>query len=492
MMQEKKLVLPSIVATGVGLIIATSCLLSIGQGASAIGLPFIITMAIACAFNILTAFSICELNALMPNLTGGMAQYTLACFGPFVSIVITVGGYLTCQTIMGSSEAAMFGNTLSSVLPNVPIPGSVYSIVLILLLLGLNLFGVDMFAKVQNIVAYGLIGSLLFLGIMGTIKLGTGQVVEQPEVLSSKPGDVFSLLGLAFFLFIGVEFIVPISTQVKNPRKKVPLGMVISLLAILLMQIFMVVGFSHYTPWEELSVSTVPHILYGTLLYGKVGTIWMTIISLLAVVSTLNTAMFSIAQICSGMAKLKLLPAVFMRKNRHGTPYVGLLLVAIAMILINITGLSTSDQLTFLILTGCTFWISSYIILHCDVLILRKRLPKAPRTFKLPFGPLIPIIGVLGNAFMIYNIDSSWEVKKRIYLIFLITVAILSVYAVIWIKCVMKRPMFKPYQIKEVMAMESDLYQINHNPEVAKKLHLDAVPEIQSVPADVNTGTRPE
>lgn len=219
-MQEKKLGLPSIVATGVGLIIATSCLLSIGQGASTIGLPFIITMAIACAFNILTAFSICELNALMPNLTGGMAQYTLACFGPFVSIVITVGGYLTCQTIMGSSEAAMFGNTLSNVLTGVPIPGSVYSIVLILILLGLNLFGVDMFAKVQNIVAYGLIGSLLFLGIMGTIKLGTGQVVEQPAVLSSKPGDVFSLLGLAFFLFIGVEFIVPISTQVKNPRKR--------------------------------------------------------------------------------------------------------------------------------------------------------------------------------------------------------------------------------------------------------------------------------
>ena len=90
----------------------------------------------------------------MPNLTGGMAQYTLACFGPFVSIVITVGGYLTCQTIMGSSEAAMFGNTLSNVLTGVPIPGSVYSIVLILILLGLNLFGVDMFAKVQNIVAY--------------------------------------------------------------------------------------------------------------------------------------------------------------------------------------------------------------------------------------------------------------------------------------------------------------------------------------------------
>ncbi len=74
-MQEKKLGLPSIVATGVGFIIADQLSALHRAGASAIGLPFIITMAIACAFNILTAFSICELNALMPNLTGGMAQY---------------------------------------------------------------------------------------------------------------------------------------------------------------------------------------------------------------------------------------------------------------------------------------------------------------------------------------------------------------------------------------------------------------------------------
>ena len=179
-----------------------------------------------------------------------------------------------------------------------------------------------MFAKVQNIVAYGLIGSLLFLGIMGALKLGTGEVVEQPAVLSSKPGDVFSLLGLAFFLFIGVEFIVPISAQVKNPRKKVPLGMVISLLAILVMQIFVVIGFSHYTPSDELRLSTLPQILYGSILYRKVGTLSKTVQSLQAVIRTLNTAMFSIAQICSGMAKIQLLPSVFMRKYKCGTRFV--------------------------------------------------------------------------------------------------------------------------------------------------------------------------
>ena len=77
-MKEKKLGLPSVVATGVGLIVATSCLLSTGQGASAVGLPFIITIIIACGLNMLLAMSISELNALMPNLTGGLAQYSLA------------------------------------------------------------------------------------------------------------------------------------------------------------------------------------------------------------------------------------------------------------------------------------------------------------------------------------------------------------------------------------------------------------------------------
>ncbi|MBQ5332047.1 MAG: APC family permease [Oscillospiraceae bacterium] len=459
---DKKLGLASAVATGVGLIIATSCLLSIGQGAAALGNTFIITMIVACLFNILTALSICELNALMPNLSGGMAQYTLASFGPFVSIVVNVGGYLTCQTIMGSSEVAMFGNTMSSVFESVPISGTVYSILLILILAVLNMFGVDMFAKIQNVVAYGLIGSLTIMGIMGTLKIGTGEVIEQPAVLSSNPADMFSLLGLAFFLFIGAEFVVPISTQVKNARRNVPLGMVISLLAILVMQIFVTIGFSHYTPWEELGSSTVPHILYGTMLCGKLGTVWMTIVSLLAVISTVNTAMFSISQICCGMAKIDLLPSVFLKKNKRGTPYVGLLLVAAAMMIINATGLSTSDQLTFLILTGCTFWIFSYIILHLDVMVMRKRMPKAPRTFKLPLGPVIPIIGVIGNAFMIWNIDPNPDVKKQIYTIFVIVFAVLSVYAVIWTKTKIKRPLFKPYPVKEVMAMENDLYQAAH------------------------------
>lgn len=489
---QKKLGLPSVIATGVGLIVATSCLLSIGQGSSILGTPFIFTMSIACAFNILTALSICELNALMPNLTGGLAQFTLASCGPFITIITNMGGFICCQMILGSSEAAMFGNTIAEVLPQIPVSPAMWSIALILILFVLNLFGVDMFAKVQNIVAYGLIGSLVVMGILGCIKINPASVVEQPAVLTQNFGNTFSLLGLAFFLFIGVEFIVPVSPNVKNARKLVPLGMVLSLVIILAMQVIMVFGFRNYTAWEELGKSPVPHILYGSLLLGKPGVIWMSIVSMLAVISTLNTAIFGVSQLCAGMAKIGLLPAFFLKRTKSGSAYPGMILVALALSLINATGLTSSDSLVFLIMTGCTFWIFCYIMVHIDVIILRKKLPKAPRTFKLPLGILIPVLGVLGNAAMIWNIDPDFKNKMTIYSVFAGVSLVLAVYAFFWCKYVIKRPLFKGYAVKEVMAMDTDLYQIRHYPVLAKKLHLEAEPDVSPVSADTNTGTRPE
>ena len=45
-MEEKKLGLKSVISVSVGLVIATSCLVSLGQGAGTIGVTFIFAMVI--------------------------------------------------------------------------------------------------------------------------------------------------------------------------------------------------------------------------------------------------------------------------------------------------------------------------------------------------------------------------------------------------------------------------------------------------------------
>lgn len=461
MNKNGKLGLGSVISTGVGLIVATSCLMSLGQGAGSVGVVFIIAMIVACALNMLTAMSLAELNALMPNLSGGLAQYTLACMGPFPTIVSMIGGYLVCNSLAASVEAAMFGNVIAEI-SGLPIPPVILSISLIILLIIVNMFGVDMFAKIQDIVAYSLIGSLVFMGILGFVKGGTGEVIEQPAALTTDPADIFSMVSVAFWLFIGVEFIIPLAKDVRNPKKNIPKGMIISLLIVFAMQTLMVLGFSNYTPWSELASSVAPHLLYGTNLLGTPGRIWMSIVSVLAAVSTLNSVLSSLGHICHGMSKLGMLPEIFGKTNRFGAPVFGILLIGGGVFGVAASGMATTDQISFVLLIGSVFWMVSYIIAHCNVLIMRKRMPKAPRSFKVPLVPIVPIIGIIGTAYMIITISSDPETRNQIWLLSAIIFALLGVYAVLWIKLKMKIPVFKPVPIEKVMAMEHDLYIIAH------------------------------
>ena len=100
-MEEKKLGLRNVISVSVGLVIATSTLVQLGQGAGEAGIMFIPAMVIACLFNMITMATLSELNSIMPNVTGGLAQYTLAGIGPIPTIVLMVGGYMVSNILSG-------------------------------------------------------------------------------------------------------------------------------------------------------------------------------------------------------------------------------------------------------------------------------------------------------------------------------------------------------------------------------------------------------
>lgn len=456
-MEEKKLGLGSVISTSVGLVIATSCLVSLGQGAGEVGVVFIGAMVVACLLNMTTIGSLSELNALMPNITGGLAQYTLACMGPVPTIVSMVGGYLICNILSAGVEASIFAYAMSEVIP-LPIPSIVYTVVMMIVVMATNLIGVDMFAKVQDLVAFLLVGSMVLMGLIGIFKLGTGTVVSQPANMASSPSEVISMTAVAFWLFIGAEFAIPISGQVKNAKKNVPLGMALGLIVILIMQAIMVLGFYHYTPWDELANSAAPHMLYGELLLGKAGKIWMAFVAALAVISTQNSGVNGLAYIGQGMAKMNMLPQIFAKTNKRGVPYIGVILISVSMFIFAYISDGSSDMIEFLILVGSVFWMITYIFAHIDVLILRKKLPRAPRSFKVPCGPLFPLIGIIGTSYMIFYISTDPHERLMIWLITGVTLIVLGIYAFLWTKYKMKMPVFKAVPIEKVMAMDNEMY----------------------------------
>ncbi len=466
-MEEKKLGLPSAIATGVGLILATSCLLVIGQGTAAIGKSFIFSMIIALFFNATTALSVSELDSMMPQLTGGLAQYTLVGMGPFISTLIMVGGYVIGMTIFGSLEGTMFGRTMEMLFPNLNIPLPFYGIFLMVVIMILNCRGVDMFAKVQNFVAYSLIISLFVMGIIGWLHKGQGEIVVQDTSLNASFSQVMGLVGTAFYMFVGCEFVVPLSPYVKKPERTIPGGMIGSLVVVFLMQLFCVFGFINYVPFADLGSSGSPHMLYGIAILGKFGRYWMGIVSILAVISTANTVVNSLGYLMSGMGRINMLPETFSKKNKNGAPFVSIICVGVSMTVLVVLSLVASDLLNFFLKVASVFWIIVYLFLHLDVIALRFKMPKVPRNFKVPGGLIIPVVGIIGDILMIYGIDNDWTVKRNVYIACIVTFIVLGVYSWFWVKFVMRKPLFKTFPIKEVMAMENEQFFRFH-----KRMHL--------------------
>ncbi|MDR2367505.1 MAG: APC family permease [Deltaproteobacteria bacterium] len=444
MYSQRKLGLYSGAAVCMGLIVATSCLVSLGQGFGLAGKSFIIALIIAAILNAFVALSFSELNYMMPNVTGGLGQYMLVGLGPWASIVSNLSAYVLTTIFALSVELAMTGIVLHGLIPQVsPV---VFSVAVVMILFGLNLLGIDIFSKVQNFTVALLIGSMAIMGLIGIMGWGSGTPVAPAEVVPEMTslGDVVSLTAIAFWLFIGVEFIIPVSKELKNPRRNVILSMVLALAILLVIQSVLGSAMTMYVGTADMMSAEMPHILYSSRLLGEFGHVWMSIVTILAAVSTANTVLPTVGRILQGMADEGMMPRVFRKTNGYDSPWVGMSLMVLCILTMILSGYVTSSGLINMILAGSCFWLASYVLTHINVLVLRRRYPDAARNKKLMFWGIPQILGIVGCLYMIWNISGDMPSRMMIYKIFGILFVLASIYAYAWVNLVLKTKMFEP------------------------------------------------
>lgn len=453
---EKKLGLGSGVAICVGLIVATSCLVSLGTGMGSIGRWFIIPLFMVMFLNWFIGISFAELNGLMPRVQGGTGQYLLAGMGPLPSLIGNLSAYVITEILSMTAEITLCGLVLKSLfLPNVD--NRIISVAIMAVFLIVNLFGVDIFSKVQNVVVFLLIGSMVLIGLIGAFKLGISSNVVNYAANAPTFEEIGGIKGLcsyaalAFWLFIGVEFIIPVAKDLKNPKRDVLLSMTIGLALLFVVQSILGIGMTNYVSLDALAndPNSTPHMTYATNLLGNAGRIWMGIITILAAASTINTVYASISKIMQGMGEEGMMPRIFAKTNKRGAAWVGLVVLFVFVSTIIISNLGATEGVSFLLLSGSCFWLLTYCLVHATVLILRRRNPEYPRKKWLTLAGIPQIIGILGNLYMIWNIDSG-DARIKIFKLCGTVFVILVVYSVIWVCGVMKARPFQPVPVEVI------------------------------------------
>jgi APA family basic amino acid/polyamine antiporter len=105
------------------------------------------------------------------------------------------------------------------------------------------------------------------------------------------------------------------------------------------------------------------------------------------------------------MAQDRMVPPVFARISpRFRTPVHGTLIVGVACALI--AGLFPIDILGELVSIGSLL---AFAFVCWSVLVLRRRLPDAPRPFRVPLSPLLPVIGICSTLYLMVSLpEDTW------------------------------------------------------------------------------------
>lgn len=454
---KRSLGLTAAIATACGLVVASTTLVDMGHGFGLAGIGFLIPMVIAMLLNLTVALSFGELSSLMPR-AGAINHYTLPALGPFIGIIAAISGYLIVNIFAGGVEAAIPGILISEFFI-VGIDPRIPSVIMLLFLMFINIRGVDFFGWAQVVLTTGMIGSLVVLGIIGLTGAGSGEVAAQsvyqlqPEIAGL---GLLGLTALAFWLFIGIEFVVPMAEEIKKPRIYIPLSMILALVIIFVAKALYGTASIRFVPLEVLMTSEMPHIDAGMAILGHTGLVWMGIVTIFATLATMNTLICGVPRILYGMAQDGQVPKIFSGLSRWQTPVFAIVFVTVMIMIPLLLATFTIETIVIYILAAVFSWFVCYIVGFLDVIVLRYKYPQAKRHFKSPLWIFPQLVGIGGMIYMMFNIYPDPEISRQIYQNALIFIGIAAVYAALWVKFKMKKGLFETIPLEELADEETE------------------------------------
>lgn len=452
--RNKKLGLGALLAVAIGLVVSQGVMVLMLQGVGMAGLGFIIPLGLAyiLALSYSYACSFSELSLMIPR-AGSLSSYTEVAIGQFPAILATFSGYIVVAMFALSAELLLLDLIINKVFPSASLPPLSVAFGMLGVFTILNLLNIDIFARLQSLLAVVMLVVLLLLGFSA---ISHEQAQPLSQVIVEGAGNplgwgVLTLAAVAIWGFVGAEFVCPLIEETQRPERDIPRAMIIGLSVIFCTIAIYCFGALLLIPPEELATNGLPHYLFAERVFGKTGQLFLVTAAVTATCSTLNSSLATIPRMLSGMAQnSQAFPCFKRHSKKTGSPWVSVLFVAA------ITGLPLllmkGHSINLLLSAAALSWLLAYMIAHINVLVLRRRYPNQHRPFRTPFYPLPQIIGIAGMLYAIGNISPSAEQAMQIYLVAGVVLGLVSLIAVLWIKFVMRKPLFKPEPLEQVMS----------------------------------------
>ncbi len=287
-----------------------------------------------------------------------------------------------------------------------------------------HLFGMEVGFNLPAFIIALIITAILVVGIQESASFNTGIVVIKVSVVlfvialgaryinvsnwgtdwhSYAPNGLAGIgAGAAyiFFAYIGFDAVSTTAQEAKNPQRDLPIGMIASLAICTVLYIAVAGVLTGMVHWQQINIeapvarafldrglTTASHII--------------TIGALAGLTSVMLVMLLGQTRVLYAMASDGLLPKRFFAAvhPRFRTPWKNTILVGLLAAVVG--SLTPIDDIGRMVNIGTLL---AFVIVSVSVMVLRYTNPNQPRPFRTPWVPLIPILGVISNGYMMYKL----------------------------------------------------------------------------------------
>jgi APA family basic amino acid/polyamine antiporter len=424
---KKTLSASGLVALGIGAIIGAGLFSITGLAASMNAGPAITISFLVAAFGcIFAGLCYAEFSSMIP-VAGSAYTYSFATMGEFIAWII--GWDLVLEYAVGAATVSIswsryFGKFLGGYGIHIddaymlsPFEGGIINVPAVFIVMVMSLIlirGTRESAFVNGIIVLLKVTVVLVFIAVGWQYIRPENYTPYIPENTGKFGEfgfsgIIRAAAIVFFAYIGFDAVSTAAQEAKNPKRDMPIGILLSLAICTVLYILFahvmtgVVNYQAFAGKDGIAPVAIAVEAMGTA--GPDGMItpaypWLNTAILLAILggyaSVILVMLMGQSRVFFSMSKDGLMPKVFSEVHeKFRTPAKNnLLFMVIVSLFAAFVPARVVGEMTSI---GTLF---AFILVCIGVLIMRKRMPDAPRAFRTPFVPFVPIAGVLVCLFM--------------------------------------------------------------------------------------------
>jgi APA family basic amino acid/polyamine antiporter len=227
-----------------------------------------------------------------------------------------------------------------------------------------------------------------------------------------------------FFAYIGFDAVSTTAQEAKNPQRDLPIGMIASLAICTVLYVAVAGVLTGMVHWQQINIeapvarafldrglTTASHII--------------TLGALAGLTSVMLVMLIGQTRVLYAMANDGLLPKKFFAAvhPKFRTPWKNTILVGLLAAIVG--SLTPIEDIGRMVNIGTLL---AFVIVSVSVMVLRYTNPSQPRPFRTPWVPLIPILGVVSNGYMMYKL--GWVNWARLIIWLIIGLVVYFTYSV--------------------------------------------------------------